>query len=153
MRLKQAWAEDHQAQSKRDLEGRHYVYLWADGIHSNVRLTDERACMLVIMGATADGTKELVAVHDGERESEQSCTEVPANLKSHGLSIPPKLAIADGALGFWKAVAKVWPTTAGQRCWVHKTANVLNQMPKSIHLKVKAALTEVWNAETQEDAE
>ncbi|QDU66542.1 IS256 family transposase [Engelhardtia mirabilis] len=153
VRLKQAWEEEHRTWSKRELAGKHYVYLWADGIHSNVRLTDERACMLVIMGATADGKKELVAVHDGERESEQSWTEVLVDLKARGLSIAPKLVVADGALGFWKASAKVWPTAQGQRCWVHKTANVLNKCPKSMHPKIKASLTEIWNAETREDAE
>ncbi|QDU67363.1 Transposase, Mutator family [Planctomycetes bacterium Pla86] len=153
VRLKQAWEEEHRTWSKRELAGKHYVYLWADGIHSNVRLTDERACMLVIMGATADGKKELVAVHDGERESEQSWTEVLVDLKARGLTIAPKLVVADGALGFWKASAKVWPTARGQRCWVHKTANVLNKCPKSMHPKIKASLTEIWNAETREDAE
>ncbi|MEO0629887.1 MAG: IS256 family transposase [Planctomycetota bacterium] len=153
VRLKQVWEDEHQEWSKRDLSGKRYVYIWADGIHSNVRLTDERTCMLVIMGATEDGTKELIAVHDGVRESEQSWTEVLVDLKARGLTIAPELAVADGALGFWKAAAKVWPTTRGQRCWVHKTANVLNKLPKAIHGKVKAGLSEIWNAETRVDAE
>jgi len=155
-RLKQQWETEWQEFSRRDLSRKQYVYVWADGIHFNIRLEDEanrRQCILVLMGATADGQKELVGITDGYRESEQSWAELLLDLKARGLSIDPKLAVADGALGFWAAARKVWPTTREQRCWVHKTANVLNAMPKSIQPKAKGLLHEIWQAETKADAE
>ncbi len=129
-RLKAAWEDEHEAWSKRSLKGKHYVYVWADGVHFNIRLEEGRQCILVLMGATADGKKELIAIADGYRESEQSWKELLLDCKARGLEIEPSLAIGDGALGFWKAMRQVWDTTKEQRCWVHKTANVLDKLPK-----------------------
>lgn len=156
VRLKEQWVQEHQDWSQRDLRGEHYVYLWADGIHVNVRLDgpeDDKQCLLVVMGATADGRKELVAVMDGHRESEQSWYELLVDLRQRGLTLAPKVAVGDGALGFWAALRKVYPSTAEQRCWVHKIANVLNKLPKSVQPRAKAALAEIWQAETREQAE
>lgn len=156
VRLKEQWSAEYDEWRRRDLSGKHYVYLWADGIYVNVRLEDEassRQCILVLMGATADGTKELIAVVDGFRESEQSWTEVMIDLKQRGLKQAPLLAVGDGALGFWAALRKVFPTTREQRCWVHKTANVLNKMPKSLQPKAKADLHEIWMSDTRAAAE
>jgi len=150
-RLKAQWLDEHQAWCRRDLADRRYVYWWADGVYSNVRL-DDRLCLLVIIGVTEHGRKELVAVEDGHRESEASWTELLTGLRERGLTDAPKLAIGDGALGFWKAVSKVYPATAHQRCWVHKTASILNKLPKSVQPKVKADLHEIWMAETREAA-
>jgi putative transposase len=152
LRLKEVWVDQWHNWSKRDLSGKHYVYLWADGLHLGCRLTDDRPCVLVIMGATENGTKELVALHDGQRESEQSWSEVLLDLKARGLSEPPKLAVGDGALGFWKALAKAFPATQQQRCWVHKTANVLNKLPKGQQPDAKSRLQDVWMAATKEEA-
>ncbi len=155
-RLKRTWEDDWKQWSRRDLHDKHYVYVWADGIHFNVRLEDEanrKQCILVLIGATAEGTKELVGICDGYRESEQSWAELLGGLKSRGLALAPKVAVADGALGFWAACRKLWPTTREQRCWVHKTANVLNKLPKSVQAKAKAMLHEIWQAETEADAE
>lgn len=155
VRLKETWTKDFDAWNSRDLSRKKYVYVWADGIHVNVRLEDQenqRQCILVLMGATADGEKELIAVRDGYRESEASWTELLADIKNRGLSIDPKLAIGDGALGFWAAVRKVFPDIREQRCWFHKSGNVLNQMPKSVQARAKEALHEIWMAETREDA-
>ena len=138
---------------KRDLSARHYVYFWADGIHVQARLEDDAQCLLVIIGATPEGKKELVGLIDGVRESAQSWRELLLDLKRRGLAVAPELAIADGALGFWKAIEEVWPRTRSQRCWVHKTANVLNKLPKSQHSKAKRALQEIWMAETRNDAD
>jgi len=124
-RLKTAWEEEHDAWSKRSLEGKRYVYVWADGVHFNIRQEEGRQCILVLMGATGDGGKELIAVADGYQESEQSWKELLLDCKACGLKIEPSLAVGDGGLGFWKAVQQVWPATRGQRCWVHKTADVL----------------------------
>jgi putative transposase len=150
-RLKQGWIDEHRAWSQRDLTERRYVYWWADGVYSNVRL-DDRLCLLVIIGVTEHGHKELIAVEDGHRESEASWLELLTGLRERGLTRGPKLAIGDGALGFWKALGKVYPGTERQRCWVHKTANVLNRLPKSMQPKVKAELHEIWMAETREGA-
>ena len=147
-RLKEKWQHEHKAWSKRDLSSKNYVYLWADGIYFNVRGDNDRSCILVIMGATDKGKKELVAIEDGHRESEQSWTEVLQDLRNRSLNKSPKLAIGDGALGFWKALAKVYPETRGQRCWVHKIANVLNKLPKSVQPKVKESMQDIWMAET-----
>jgi putative transposase len=156
VRLKEQWCDEYEQWSKRDLSGKHYVYIWADGIHAKVRLEDDankKQCLLVLMGATAEGQKELIAVLDGYRESEQSWSELLLDLKQRGLAIAPKVAVGDGALGFWAALRKVFPETREQRCWVHKTANVLNKMPKSVQPKAKADLHEIWQAETQANAE
>jgi transposase-like protein len=151
-RLKEAWSEEHMRWSKRDLSAQRYVYFWVDGIHVQARLEDDAQCLLVIVGATPEGKKELVGLIDGVRESAQSWRELLLDLKRRGLAIAPELAVADGALGFWQAVEEVWPKTRGQRCWVHKTANVLNKLPKSQHPKAKQALQEIWMAATKADA-
>ena len=150
-RLKRQWSEEHHSWSQRDLSDRRYVYWWADGVYSNVR-QDDRLCLLVIIGVTEHGHKELIAVEDGRRESEASWLEALTSLHARGLRAGPKLAIGDGALGFWKALNKLYPDTEHQRCWVHKTANVLNKVPKSVQPKMKAALHEIWMAETREGA-
>ena len=151
-RLKEAWSEEHARWSKRDLSAKRYVYFWVDGIHVQARLEDAAQCLLVVIGATPEGKKELVGLIDGVRESAQSWRELLLDLKRRGLAMGPKLAVADGALGFWQAVEEVWPQTRGQRCWVHKTANVLNKLPKSQQSKAKRALQEIWMAETKKDA-
>jgi putative transposase len=155
VRLKEQWTAEYEAWSRRDLTSKRYVYIWADGIYVNVRLEDtenKRQCLLVVMGATADGIKELLAVMDGYRESEQSWHELLIDLKHRGLTMAPQLATADGALGFWAALPKVYPQTREQRCWVHKTANVLNNLPKSVQARAKADLHEIWMAETRASA-
>jgi transposase-like protein len=156
VRLKEKWYQEYLEFSQRDLSQKKYVYIWADGIHVNVRLEtpeNQRQCMLVLMGATTDGNKELIAIVDGYRESEQSWYELLIDLKNRGLQLAPKLAIGDGALGFWAALRKVFGETREQRCWVHKTANILNKMPKSIQPKAKQDIHEIWMAETRKDAE
>jgi putative transposase len=152
-RLLTAWQAEHQAWSRRSLADRQYVYLWADGIHFNIRLEEDRQCILVLMGATTEGKKELLAVVDGHRESEQSWFALLLDCKQRGLTIDPKLATADGALGFWKALPQVWPTTREQRCWVHKTANVLDKMAKSVQPGAKEKLHDIWMAPTRVEAE
>jgi transposase-like protein len=152
-RLKEAWEGEFQEWSKRSLEGKPYVYLWADGVHFNIRLEEDRQCILVLMGATADGKKELIAVADGYRESEQSWKALLLDVQARGLVVDPKLATGDGALGFWKALDQVYPTTRAQRCWVHKTANVLDKLPKRIQPGAKDALHQIWMAETRKHAE
>ena len=155
-RLKGGWEQEYKDWSKRSLKSKRYVYLWADGVYFNIRLEDPgnaRQCILVLMGATAEGKKELIAVSDGYRESEQSWYELLQDLKQRGLLIAPKLAAGDGALGFWKALYKVYPATRVQRCWVHKTANVLNKMPKSVQAKAKSMLHDIWMASTRQDAD
>jgi putative transposase len=146
-RLKEQWSREYDQWSRRELSEKQYVYIWADGIYVNVRLEspeNQRQCLLVVMGATAEGHKELIAVMDGYRESEASWTELLLDLKQRGLTTEPKLAIGDGALGFWAALRKLYPSTREQRCWVHKTANVLNKMPKSVQPRAKEALHEIW---------
>ncbi len=152
-RLKEVWSDEHDRWRKRDLSARRYVYVWADGIYLQARLDDEKQCILVLIGATPEGRKELIGFTDGARESAQDWRELLLDLKDRGLAAPPRLAVADGALGFWKAVGELWPTTAGQRCWVHKTANVLNKLPKSQQPKAKRALQDIWMAATRKDAE
>jgi len=155
VRLKDQWTAEYEEWNRRDLREKQYVYIWADGIHVNVRLEDtenKRQCLLVVMGATAEGHKELVAVMDGYRESTQSWTELLVDLQRRGLTLAPKLATGDGALGFWAALRVVYPETREQRCWVHKTANVLNKMPRSVQPRAKADLHEIWMAETREQA-
>ena len=152
-RLLAQWQDDYKDWSKRPLKDKHYVYLWVDGVHFNIRLEEDRQCILVLMGATADGHKELIALHDGYRESEQSWRELLLDVKSRGLSIDPKLATGDGALGFWKALPQVFPTTRTQRCWVHKTANVLDKLPKRLQPQAKGMIHEIWMADTREAAQ
>jgi putative transposase len=153
VRLKEVWQRDYEAWSKRSLADKRYVYVWVDGIHFNVRLEEGRQCILIVMGATPEGKKELVAVQDGLRESEQSWRELLLDLKARGLTEPPKLAVGDGALGFWAALRKVFGETREQRCWVHKTANVLNHLPKGKQGKAKGMLHDIWMAELKADAE
>jgi putative transposase len=153
VRMKEIWQQEWQEWNKRSLAGKQYVYVWADGIHFNVRLEEDcRPCVLVLMGATADGTKELIAIHDGERESEMSWHELLLDAKSRGLTEPPKVATGDGALGFWSAMSKVFPGVVHQRCWVHKTANVLNKLPRGMHAAAKAKLHDIWLAGTRAEA-
>jgi putative transposase len=155
VRLKEKWSQEYEVWSRRDLSQKQYIYVWADGIYVNVRLEDDanrRQCLLVLMGATSEGKKALIAVIDGYRESEQSWTELLLDLQQRGLSEVPLLAVGDGALGFWAALRKVFGKTREQRCWVHKTANVLNKMPRSVQAKAKADLHEIWQAETRHGA-
>lgn len=151
-RLKGRWLEEYKEWSHGDLSGKKYVYWWADGVYSPVRMGD-RLCLLVIIGATADGRKELVAVSDGVRESAESWGAVMLDLKSRGLEDGPRLATGDGALGFWKALTQHYPAARHQRCWVHKTANVLDKFPKSMKPQVKSALQEIWMAADRKTAE
>lgn len=151
-RMLEAWQGEYADWGKRDLTGKHYVYLWADGIYFGCRLSDDRPCVLVLMGATADGTKELIAMTDGQRESETSWTALLLDATGRGLSQAPELATGDGSLGFWLALAKVFPATKQQRCWVHKTANVLDKLPKGQQPAAKAMLHGIWMAATREDA-
>jgi len=151
-RLKTVWEDEYKKWQQRDLSNKRFVYFWADGIYCNVRM-DDRQCLLVIIGATEDGHKELVALEGGIRESEQSWIEVLVDLKRRGLQTAPELAIGDGSLGFWKALPKAYDTTRWQRCWVHKTANILNKLPKSIQAKAKDKLHQIWMADSKDEAE
>jgi transposase-like protein len=151
-RLLEGWKSEYELWNRRDLSSKEYVYFWADGIHFNIRLEEDRQCILVLMGATKDGRKELIGILDGFRESEQSWRELLCDLKARGLKKAPKVAVGDGALGFWKALRKVFPKTRAQRCWVHKTANVLNKLPKSLQAKAKDDLHQIWMADTRESA-
>jgi putative transposase len=151
-RCKRIWEEEHETWSRRSLANKRYVYIWADGVYFNIRGDDARQCILVIIGVTEHGRKEFVAIEDGYRESDQSWSELLLRIKAQGLKHSPRLAVGDGALGFWKALSKVFPETVHQRCWVHKTANVLNKLPKMVQPKVKQALHEIWMAPTKEDA-
>jgi putative transposase len=152
-RLLHEWQAEYHEWSKRSLKDKHYVYLWVDGVHFNIRLEEDKQCILVLMGATADGKKELIAIVDGYRESEQSWKELLLDVKSRGLVIDPKLATGDGALGFWKALPQVFPTTRPQRCWVHKTANVLDKLPKRQQPGAKDKIHDIWMAATRAEAE
>ncbi len=152
VRMKEIWQGEFEDFSRRSLKGKRYVYVWADGIYFNIRLGDDRPCVLVLMGALEDGTKELIAMVDGVRESEQSWLELLLDAKSRGLDESPKLATGDGALGFWKALRQVYPSTRHQRCWVHKTVNVLDKLPRSQHPSAKAMLHEIWMSATKDDA-
>lgn len=148
-RLKEVWRLEYEQWRKRDLSNKEYVYVWADGIYFGVRLEDARQCLLVLIGATKDGRKELLAITDGYRESEASWKELLLELKERGLTVDPKLAIGDGALGFWLALPQVFGRTRAQRCWKHKSANVLNKLPKGLQAKAKAELNDIWMAETR----
>lgn len=151
-RLKNTWETDYRDWSKRSLKDKPYVYVWADGVHFNIRLDEDRQCILVLMGATADGKKELIAIADGYRESAQSWKELLLDVKARGLTVDPKLATGDGALGFWKALREVWPATREQRCCVHKTANVLDKLPKRLQPAAKEKLHNLWMSDTREHA-
>ena len=150
VRLKSGWEKEYKEWSNRTLSGKHYVYIWVDGIYFNVRLEESRPCLLVIIGALADGTKEVIGIYDGHRESKESWKEALHDLKRRGVSIEPSLAIGDGALGFWAAVEEVFPSTRQQRCWVHKTVNVLDKMSKSVHGHAKMLIHEMYMAPTKE---
>jgi transposase-like protein len=152
-RLKGVWNQEFEAWQKRDLSGKRYVYVWVDGVYFNVRMEEAKHCVLVVIGATEEGKKELLAISDGYRESEGSWKEVLLDLKARGLTVDPKLAIGDGGLGFWKALPQVYESTKPQRCWVHKSANVLNALPKSQQPKAKSVLQDIWMAATKQDAE
>jgi transposase-like protein len=153
VRLKEIWKQDYEHWRKRDLSTKRYVYVWADGIHFNVRLDDERTCILVLIGATQDGKKELLAVHDGYRESKLSWQELLQDLKARGLRHAPAVAVGDGGLGFWAALREQFPSTKEQRCWVHKTANVLDKMPKGVQSKAKKMIHDMYLSEKKEEAE
>jgi putative transposase len=151
-RLTGEWEQDYKDFRRRDLNDRDYIYIWVDGIHFNIRLEEERLCTLVMIGARADGTKEVIAVEDGYRESTESWLGLLRDLKGRGMTAPV-VAVGDGALGFWKAVGEVWPETREQCCWVHRLANVLDKLPKRLQPKAKRALHEIMNAATRTDAE
>ena len=151
-RLKADWSKEHQDWRQRDLSQKKYAYFWADGIYSNVRM-DDKLCLLVIIGVTEHGNKELVAVEDGFRESSASWKELLVKLKQQGLQQGPKLATGDGAMGFWNALSKIYPNCKHQRCWVHKTANILNKVSKSIQPKIKQSIHDIWMADTKDEAE
>lgn len=148
-RLTAGWQEDYDRWQRRDLSARRYVYIWADGVYLQARMEPQAECMLVIIGATPEGRKELLGFQVGLRESAQSWRELLVDLKARGLAVPPELAVGDGALGFWKAVDEVFPGTRHQRCWFHKMANVLNNFPKSMQPAVAANLREISHAETR----
>jgi transposase-like protein len=152
-RLKSVWQQEYQEWSKRSLADKRYIYVWADGVYFNIRLEGGRQCILVLLGATADGHKELLAIQDGVRESEQSWKELLLDCQARGLTLAPSLAIGDGALGFWKALRQVWSDVAEQRCWVHKTANVLDKLPKGVQPKAKHMLHDIYLAESKAAAE
>ena len=152
VRMKELWQGEYEDFSRRSLEGKRYVYIWADGIYFNIRLSDDRPCVLVLMGALEDGTKELIAMIDGQRESEQSWLEVLLDVKNRGMVEAPKLATGDGALGFFKALRQVFPSTRHQRCWVHKTVNVLDKLPRGQQVSAKNILHEIWMSTTKADA-
>jgi len=153
VRLKEAWEQEFSTWTHRSLTGKRYVYFWADGVYFNLRLLGERQCILVVIGATADGNKEIVAIADGVRESAQSWKEILVELKTRGLEEPPELVVGDGALGFWKALAEAFPTARVQRCWMHKAGNVLNCFPVAKQVSVKKDLHQIWMAATKADAE
>ena len=152
-RLTAEWQADYDAWQKRDLSARRYVYVWADGVYLQARMEDNAECMLVLIGATPEGKKELVGFQTGVRESAQSWRELLIDVKQRGLEIAPDLAVGDGALGFWKAIEEAFPSTRHQRCWVHKTANVLNKVALSVQVNMKADLREIYGAPTRAAAE
>jgi putative transposase len=150
-RLKKQWQEEYGDWRRRSLDQDRWIYLWADGVYSGLRAERQRLCLLVIIGLNQRGEKHFLAIEDGVRESTQSWREVLLDLKARGLQEAP--AVGDGALGFWAALEEVFPTTRHQRCWVHKTANVLNYLPRSVQPRAKAALHEIWMAPTRATAE
>jgi transposase-like protein len=151
-RLVETWSDDYTAFEGRDLSGSDFVYVWADGVHFRIRLEEDRLCCLVVVGVKADGTKELLACSDGYRESTESWAEVLRDLRDRGMTAPI-VAVGDGGLGFWAALGDVFPTTVEQRCWVHKTANILDALPKRLHRQAKAAIHEIYQAATRGDAD
>lgn len=151
-RLKGKWQAEHRAWCERRLDGERWVYLWVDGIYSGLRAEDERLCVLVVMGVNERGQKRFLAIEDGIRESSQSWREVLLGLKARGLTEAPKLAVGDGALGFWAALEETFPQTRAQRCWFHKSGNVLNYLPRSLQPKAKSMLHEIWMAPTRSRA-
>ena len=152
-RLTAEWEAEYEAWQKRDLSARRYVYVWADGVYLQARMEENAECMLVLIGATPEGRKELVGFQTGVREGTQSWRELLIDIKRRGLEIAPDLAVGDGALGFWKAIEEVFPGTRHQRCWVHKTANVLNKVALSVQVNMKADLREIYGAQTLAAAE
>ena len=152
-RLTGEWQGEYDRWQKRDLSARRYVYVWADGVYLQARMEDAAECMLVVIGATPEGRKELVGFQVGVRESEQSWRELLVELKTRGLGVAPQIAVGDGALGFWKALDAVFPGTRHQRCWVHKTANVLNKVAKSVQSAMKVDLREIWRSPDRAAAE
>ncbi|UFN51742.1 IS256 family transposase (plasmid) [Roseomonas sp. OT10] len=152
-RLRDEWQADYARWQRRDLSARHYVYIWADGVYLQARMEPQAECMLVLIGATPEGKKELLGFQVGLRESTQSWRELLVDLKARGLAMAPELATGDGALGFWKALEEVSPATRHQRCWVHKTANVLDKLPRSVQPAAKADLREIWQAPDRDTAE
>lgn len=152
-RLTGEWQQEYDRWQHRDLSARRFVYVWADGVYLQARMEPQAECILVIIGATPEGKKELVGFQVGVRESAQSWRELLVDIKARGLAIPPEIAVGDGAMGFWKALDEVFPATRHQRCWVHKVANVLNKFPKSMQPGVKSDLREIWQAETRAAAQ
>ncbi|MBL3671704.1 IS256 family transposase [Streptomyces sp. M2CJ-2] len=151
-RLTKQWQDDHAAFQRRDLAGTDYVYVWADGVHPKVRLGQAHSCVLVLMGVRLDGTKELIALAEGLRESTESWADLLRDCRRRGMR-DPELVVGDGAMGLWRALAEVFPQARHQRCWVHKTRNVINALPKSVHAGAKKALQEIYNAEDRTHAE
>jgi len=151
-RMKEIWEREYKDWNMRRLEGVRYVYIWADGIYFNIRLEEDRPCLLVLIGATEDGRKELIGIHDGIRESTQSWKDFLQNLKSRGLAVDPSLAVGDGALGFWRALEEEFPRCRQQRCWVHKTVNILDKMPKSVQTNAKRMIQEMYMSPTRDAA-
>lgn len=151
-RLLETWGDEYQTFEQRDLSGDDYIYVWADGVHFRIRLEEDRLCCLVVIGVKADGSKELLACGDGYRESTESWAEVLRDLKARGMTAP-MVAVGDGALGFWAALGDIFPETREQRCWVHKTANILDALPKRLHRQAKAAIHEIYEAATRSDAD
>ena len=152
VRLKRIWEEEYEVWNKRDLSNDYYVYIWVDGVYFNVRLDDDRQCILVIVGARPDGKKEVVAVTDGFRESKESWKDILRDLKRRGLKLPPKLAIGDGSLGFWAAIDEEYPDTKHQLCWIHKTVNVLDKLPDSMQGKAKSMIHDIYLSSSKKDA-
>ena len=152
-RLKNRWSQEYKTWRRKPLGKERWVYVWADGIYSGLRAEDERLCALVLIGVNERGQKRFLAIEDGVRESKQSWLELLRDLKERGLKLAPNLAIGDGALGFWAALEEIFPTTRHQRCWVHKTANILNYLPKSLQARAKAGLHDIWMADTKVNAE
>ncbi len=152
-RLTAGWESEHERWRRRDLSARRYVYIWADGVYLQARMEPEAECILVVIGATPEGKKELVGFQVGTRESAQSWRELLVEIRARGLAIAPEIAVGDGALGFWKALDEVFPGTVHQRCWVHKAANILGKMPKPMAPAVKSDLRDIWQAETRAAAE
>ena len=152
-RLTAEWQADYDAWQKRDLSARRYVYVWADGVYLQARMEEAAECMLVLIGATPEGKKELVGFQTGVRENAQSWRELLIDIRQRGLEIAPDLAVGDGVLGFWKAIEQIFPSTRHQRCWVHKTANVLNKVALSVQVNMKVDLREIYGAPTRAAAE